>query len=69
MNKELIKEACMKNLAAIRLEKKKVIEDLWNIEWRESKLIEKMRRHNFWKNEEDKEDIKMSDDILSNDLH
>lgn len=52
-NRSKIKEACMANLATIRLEKKKCIEDLWTIEWRESKLIEKMKRHNFLQDEED----------------
>lgn len=65
-NRNKIKEACMSNLAAIRLEKKKCIEDLWNIEWRESKLIEKMKRHNFLQDEED--DSEILDNTSSDDL-
>lgn len=65
-NRSKVKEACMSNLAAIRLEKKKCVEDLWNIEWRESKLIEKMKRHNFLQDEED--DSEILDNISSDDL-
>lgn len=65
-NRSKVKEACMSNLAAIRLEKKKCIEDLWNIEWRESKLIEKMKRHNFLQDEED--DSEILDNTSSDDL-
>ena len=51
MNKEALGEALKERLAKIQLEKQKLLEQLWNVEFSEQNTLEKMRRHGMFKGE------------------
>lgn len=48
MNKQALGEALKERLAKIQLEKQKTLEQLWNIEFAEQTILEKMRRHGMF---------------------
>lgn len=48
MNKQALSEALKERLAKIQLEKQKMLEQLWNIEFTEQTTLEKMRRHGMF---------------------
>lgn len=53
MNKQALNEALKERLAKVQLEKQKTLEQLWNIEFTEQTLLEKMRRHGMFTEEND----------------
>lgn len=53
MSRQTLGEALKERLAKIQLEKKKVLEQLWNIEFTEQNVLEKMRRHGMFTEESD----------------
>ena len=53
MNKQALGEALKERLAKIQLEKQKTLEQLWNIEFAEQTILEKMRRHGMFTEESD----------------
>ena len=53
MNKQALGEALKERLAKIQLEKQKTLEQLWNIEFTEQTILEKMRRHGMFTEETD----------------
>lgn len=53
MNKQALSEALKERLAKIQLEKQKTLEQLWNIEFAEQNVLEKMRRHGMFTEETD----------------
>lgn len=53
MNKQTLGEALKERLAKIQLEKQKTLEQLWNIEFAEQTILEKMRRHGMFTKEND----------------
>lgn len=53
MNKQSLSEALKERLAKIQMEKQKMLEQLWNIEFSEQNTLEKMRRHGMFKEEYD----------------
>lgn len=53
MNKQALGEALKERLAKIQLEKQKTLEQLWNIEFAEQNVLEKMRRHGMFTEETD----------------
>lgn len=48
MNKQALGEALKERLAKIQVEKQKVLEQLWNLEFSEQNTLEKMRRHGLF---------------------
>lgn len=48
MNKQVLSEALKERLAKIQLEKQKMLEQLWNMEFAEQTTLEKMRRHGMF---------------------
>lgn len=48
MSKQALGEALKERLAKIQLEKQKTLEQLWNIEFAEQNVLEKMRRHGMF---------------------
>lgn len=48
MNKQVLSETLKERLAKIQLEKRKMLEQLWNIELIEQTTLEKMRRHGMF---------------------
>lgn len=48
MNKQALSEVLKERLAKIQLEKQKVLEQLWNIEFSEQNTLEWMRRHGMF---------------------
>ncbi len=53
MNKQALGEALKERLAKIQLEKQKTLEQLWNLEFTEQTILEKMRRHGMFTEEND----------------
>ena len=53
MSKQAFSEALKERLAKIQLEKQKTLEQLWNAEFAEQTILEKMRRHGMFKGEND----------------
>lgn len=53
MSKQALGEALKERLAKIQLEKQKALEQLWNIEYAEQNVLEKMRRHGMFTEESD----------------
>lgn len=53
MSKQAFNEALKERLAKIQLEKQKTLEQLWNIEFTEQTILEKMRRYGMFTNEDD----------------
>lgn len=53
MNKQALGEALKERLAKIQVEKQKTIEQLWNLEFAEQNVLEKMRRHGMFTEETD----------------
>lgn len=53
MNRQALGEALKERLAKIQLEKQKALEQLWNIEFAEQNVLEKMRRHGMFTKESD----------------
>lgn len=53
MNKQSLSEALKERLAKIQLEKQKMLEQLWNIEFTEQTTLEKMRRHGMFTEKSD----------------
>lgn len=48
MNNQALGEALKERLAKIQLEKQKTLEQLWNVEFAEQTILEKMRRHGMF---------------------
>ena len=48
MNKQALNEALKERLAKIQVEKQKLLEQLWNVEFSEQNTLEKMRRHGMF---------------------
>lgn len=48
MSRQALGEALKERLAKIQLEKQKALEQLWNIEFAEQNVLEKMRRHGMF---------------------
>lgn len=48
MSRQALGEALKERLAKIQLEKQKVLEQLWNMEFAEQNTLEKMRRHGMF---------------------
>lgn len=53
MSRQALGEALKERLAKIQLEKQKALEQLWNIEFAEQNVLEKMRRHGMFTEEPD----------------
>lgn len=53
MSRQALGEALKERLAKIQLEKQKTLEQLWNIEFAEQNVLEKMRRHGMFTEESD----------------
>lgn len=53
MNKQALGEALKERLAKIQVEKQKLLEQLWNVEFAEQNTLEKMRRHGMFEKEGD----------------
>ena len=53
MSKQALGGALKERLAKIQLEKQKTLEQLWNIEYAEQTILEKMRRHGMFTEEND----------------
>lgn len=51
MNKQALNEALKERLAKIQVEKQKLLEQLWNVEFAEQNVLEKMRRHGMFTEE------------------
>lgn len=48
MNNQALSEALKARLAKIQVEKQKILEQLWNLEFAEQNVLEKMRRHGMF---------------------
>lgn len=48
MSKQALGEALKERLAKIQLEKQKILEQLWTVEFTEQTTLEKMRRHGMF---------------------
>lgn len=59
MSRQALGEALKERLAKIQLEKQKVLEQLWNIEFTEQTTLEKMKRHGMFT---EKSDLPQADD-------
>lgn len=53
MSRQALGEALKERLAKIQLEKQKTLEQLWNIEFAEQNILEKMKRHGMFTGETD----------------
>lgn len=53
MNKQALGEALKERLAKIQVEKQKMLEQLWNMEFTEQTILEKMRRHGMFTEKDD----------------
>lgn len=53
MSRQALGEALKERLAKIQLEKQKALEQLWNIEFAEQNILEKMRRHGMFTEKSD----------------
>ena len=53
MNKQALSEALKERLAKIQVEKQKILEQLWSVEFAEQNTLEKMRRHGMFEEERD----------------
>ena len=51
MNKQALDGALKERLAKVQLEKQKTLEQLWTIEFTEQTILEKMRRHGMFTEE------------------
>lgn len=51
MNKQALGEALKERLAKIQVEKQKTLEQLWNIEFAEQNVLEKLRKHGMFAEE------------------
>ena len=51
MNKQTLNGALKERLAKVQLEKQKTLEQLWTIEFTEQTILEKMRRHGMFTEE------------------
>lgn len=59
MNNQALSNALKERLAKIQVEKQKILEQLWNVEFAEQNVLEKMRRHGMFT---DKTDLPQADD-------
>lgn len=53
MNKQALGKALKERLAKIQLEKQKMLEQLWNMEFNEQTILEKMRQHGMFTEKDD----------------
>lgn len=53
MSSQALSEALKARLAKIQVEKQKILEQLWNVEFAEQNVLEKMRRHGMFAEETD----------------
>lgn len=53
MSKQALGGALKERLAKVQLEKQKTLEQLWTIEFTEQTILEKMRRHGMFTEEND----------------
>lgn len=53
MNKQALSGALKERLAKVQVEKQKMLEQLWTIEFTEQTILEKMRRHGMFTEEND----------------
>lgn len=53
MNNQTLSKALKERLAKIQVEKQKILEQLWNVEFAEQNVLEKMRRHGMFTEETD----------------
>lgn len=53
MSKQALSGALKERLAKVQLEKQKTLEQLWTIEFTEQTILEKMRRHGMFTEEND----------------
>lgn len=53
MSRQALGEALKERLAKTQLEKQKVLEQLWNVEFTEQTILEKMRRHGMFTEKND----------------
>lgn len=53
MNNQALSKALKERLAKIQVEKQKILEQLWNVEFAEQNVLEKMRRHGMFTEEND----------------
>lgn len=53
MSKQALGEALKERLTKIQLEKQKMLEQLWNIEFTEQTTLEKMRRYGMFTEKDD----------------
>lgn len=51
MNKQALGKALKERLAKIQVEKQKILEQLWTVEFAEQNTLEKMRRHGMFEEE------------------
>ena len=51
MNNQALGKALKERLAKIQVEKQKILEQLWNVEFAEQNTLEKMRKHGMFKGE------------------
>ena len=51
MNKQALGGALKERLAKVQMEKQKALEQLWTIEFNEQSILEKMRRHGMFTEE------------------
>lgn len=59
MNNQALSEALKARLAKIQVEKQKILEQLWNLEFAEQNVLEKMRRHGMFS---EKSNLPQADD-------
>lgn len=53
MNNQALSKALKERLAKIQVEKQKILEQLWNVEFAEQNVLEKMRRHGMFTEKND----------------
>lgn len=53
MSNQALSKALKERLAKIQVEKQKILEQLWNVEFAEQNVLEKMRRHGMFSEETD----------------
>lgn len=56
MSKNETIEALKRTLASIQIEKDKLVQSLWNLEFREHNCQEKLKRYGAYRNEEEHEE-------------
>lgn len=59
MSNQALGKALKERLAKIQVEKQKILEQLWNVEFAEQNVLEKMRRHGMFT---DKTDLPQAND-------